>query len=85
MTEVTKLSVEELEVIKDLRTRFSEIITRRGEIHFELRLLNKELDIIDGQFDQLKESETQLMQSLQEKYGQGYIDLDSGAFQPQQA
>jgi hypothetical protein len=70
-----KLTAEELDNVKKLRQEYSEIIFSIGEAEIQKRKL---LSV----YDQLEEKEIKLASQLQEKYGEGNIDLETGEIKP---
>jgi hypothetical protein len=69
--EVKKLTEEELQSIKNVRQEYTNLALAFGEL--ELQKLN----LLEAQ-KELVAKEAQLAQQLQEKYGQGTIDLNTG-------
>ena len=72
MSEVTKkLTAEELQAVKNLKQEYTNLAYALGDI--ELR----KNELLDTQKDILIR-EKQIAKQLQEKYGTGSIDLDTG-------
>jgi len=87
--ETKKFSQEELTEIQNLRNQSSEIITQLGQIEAETFLADQRLEqlaqskeMLRTRFNQMQEKESQLIQSLTEKYGDGTVDVASGEFKP---
>ena len=60
-----------------------------GALHLQKIQFNQQIDTINNQilelevnFTQLREDEKTLMKNLEEKYGQGGLDLETGEFTP---
>jgi archaellum component FlaC len=84
-----KLDKEHLDAIQDLRTRFAENAGWLGNVSIELKLIERQREQIEArydelmsQFDRLREEESQLIETLKERYGDGQIDISSGTFTP---
>lgn len=79
----------DIQAVKDLQSNYATNTAQIGQIEVELHLLKKRLDQIteirDGlfqQYEQLQRDEKELVESLNQKYGDGVLDLDSGRFIP---
>jgi chromosome segregation ATPase len=82
---MAQLTPEELQSIKDLQTRYDQTV-------FELGSLEAQLIVFETQIDKLKEDkrglvsdlnslgkkESELIKSLQEKYGEGIVNPETG-------
>jgi hypothetical protein len=71
MDDVKKLTAEELQSVKNVKVEYTELAMALGELEIEksrLLELRKDLYVREGN----------LAQQLQDKYGQGSIDLDTG-------
>jgi capsule polysaccharide export protein KpsE/RkpR len=80
---------KDIEVVKKLQAEYAITTAQIGQIEIELHLLNKRLeqvrDIREKLFEKyssLQTEETELVKSLNEQYGDGVLDLDSGKFIP---
>jgi oligoribonuclease (3'-5' exoribonuclease) len=80
-----KLTDEELTKLKSLRERLVEIVTIIGEAHLNEYLAERQLEEIrqgvkthEQSFDQFRQEERVLFDELQQKYGTGNIDLETG-------
>lgn len=72
MSEVTKtLTAEELQTVKNLKQEYTNLAYALGDL--ELR----KNELLDAQKD-ISAREKQIAKQLQEKYGNGSIDLDTG-------
>lgn len=80
---------DDIAVVKTLQGNYALTTAQIGQIEIELHLLNKRLeqvkqirqDLFD-RYSSLQEEETNLVKNLNEKYGDGVLDLDSGKFIP---
>ena len=93
MTEqtATTLTESELNALRELREKYALSTTQFGQLKIEKRLLQKELDRLnrleeefETQYDAIIESEIVLVKQIEETYGQGNIDLETGIFTPVQ-
>lgn len=82
-----KLDKEHLDAIQTLRERFAQNANWIGNVSIERTLIQRQLEQIESQyeellqqFDKLREEETQLLEKLKERYGEGQIDIQSGTF-----
>jgi hypothetical protein len=80
---------EDIDVVKGLQASYALTTAQIGQIEIELHLLHKRLDQVKEireelfkKYAKLQEEESSLVKSLNEKYGDGVLDLDSGKFIP---
>ena len=80
-----KVTEDELKNINALREALIEIISTVGELHLNKLVLSKQLDVIDSnikmqenKFSEFQEKERVLYQKLQETYGTGVVDMETG-------
>tara|TARA_Y100000310_G_scaffold278369_1_gene296766 strand:+ start:230 stop:514 length:285 start_codon:yes stop_codon:yes gene_type:complete len=89
MPESKQLTAEELKTIEKLREKSNQKVIQFGEIELELFLAKQrinELENIKKEFQQnyteLQKEERELVETLNEKYGMGTLNVDSGEFAP---
>ena len=89
MSENKKFTQEELDQILKLRESNAQKITEFGQIELEILLTNQRLDSLQDAKEKLQEEyvamqnqEKDLVDKLNEKYGAGQVDLESGEFIP---
>ena len=71
MSEIKKLTAEELQAVKDVKKEYNELALSLGELELQkIRLLELQKFIAD--------KEGKLATKLTEKYGQGSINIDTG-------
>ena len=82
-----EFEAEDIEAVKDLQSQYATNTAQLGQVEVELYVLNKRLKQMEElrislfqKYDELQTSEEQLVQKLNEKYGDGVLDLDSGRF-----
>ena len=90
MAETKKFTEEELKSITNIRNGNSRIISELGQVELQLFLVNEELEKLEKmkstlqvQFKNLQAEETELVSSLNEKYGVGTLDINTGEFVPE--
>lgn len=70
-----KLTAEELQAVKSLRQEYANLAYALGDIELQkATLLENQKELVNR--------EKQIAKQLQEKYGQGSIDLDTGEVKP---
>jgi SMC interacting uncharacterized protein involved in chromosome segregation len=91
MTEQTTITLTETELsaLRELREKYALSTTQFGQLKIEKRLLEKELDKLnrleeefERQYDSIIESEVALVKQIEDSYGQGNVDLETGMFTP---
>ena len=85
MSDVKKLKKEELQQIKDMQAQYNKFVFELGSIEAQIQNLlsakaaaETEKDNILGDIKKLGEREKELVTTLQEKYGNGNIDIETG-------
>lgn len=77
-----KLTNEEIEQLKIAQEQTKALITEFGQIALaEENLKQRKLSAIEY-LNILKQKETELAKQLEEKYGKGTVNIDSGEFIP---
>jgi len=84
-----KLDKEHLDAIQDLQQQFAKNASWIGNVSIERELISRQLEQVESQydelmnqFDQLRSKETELLDKLKERYGEGQIDIVAGTFTP---
>ena len=92
MTETQKFTKEELNQITELRNANASKISEFGQVELEILLTNQRTDQLQEakddlqkQYVALQDKERNLVKQLNDKYGSGTVDLDSGEFVPHKA
>jgi hypothetical protein len=87
MSEVKKVSDDELNAIKDLGSKYSQISTAFGQLRVQKLILNQQLEQVekaeenlDKDYVSTQEREQSLVKSLNEKYGTGTLNPQTGEF-----
>jgi chromosome segregation ATPase len=84
-----QLTQEEIDAIKDLQAQYNKTVFELGSVEAQLHYLlaqteslKTEKNGILSDMNKIGEKEKELVDSLQEKYGAGNIDLASGEIAP---
>ena len=80
MTEPIKLSQEEINTLTQLQQSQQNIVTQFGQLEIQLQTLELQKDFLIENLKQLQEQESTIGQQLNEKYGDGTINLEQGIF-----
>lgn len=81
---VTRLTEEELSFFSNLSADYSSIRTQLGSITLEMNRLETVQSSLTSTFNQLVEREKEFLKELQQKYGEGLVDLTTGIYTPNQ-
>jgi oligoribonuclease NrnB/cAMP/cGMP phosphodiesterase (DHH superfamily) len=89
MENLKKLTQEEIDSIKQLQSQYNKNIFELGSAEAQLQLLTAQIKIIEAEknsilsdLNKIGDKEKELVDSLQEKYGAGNIDLENGEISP---
>ena len=89
MSEVKKLNEEEITQIKELQTQYNKFVFELGSIEAQLAemanhkvFMETEKSNVLGDIKTLTAKEKELLASLQEKYGVGNINIETGEISP---
>lgn len=89
MSDKKKFTEEEVKQVKELQEAYTKKTILFGQLEVQKNLLQKELVQIEQtiknawlEYEELSKTESSLLNSLNEKYGEGTLDLDSGEFIP---
>lgn len=86
---VTEKEFEQVDIdtVKSLQSGYARTTAQIGQVEIELHLLNKRLEQMKelrerlfSDYVGLQDQESELVKNLNEKYGDGVLDLDSGKF-----
>jgi hypothetical protein len=76
------LEAQELNALKELRTKTNSLIFQRGQLGLSEDRLELQKVALQEELQKLTEEETRLSQELFDKYGKGQVDLDQGTITP---
>jgi len=82
MAEKVNLDKQEIESITQIQQLTQKLVIEYGNIELAKKVLETRKDKADTLAKSLREKEVQLVQQLQNKYGQGSINLEEGTFLP---
>jgi hypothetical protein len=74
------LNEKEISELKDIQKEESEVITQLGQIEYKIVNLQDQKNLTITKSIELKQKRNLVAKNLQDKYGEGSIDLDSGEF-----
>ena len=84
-----KLTDDEIKSIKEVQQGYQQLQTTIGSVHLRKHQLSlqveeaeKQLVELEVNFTQMRNDEVELLKNLEEKYGQGNLDMVSGEFTP---
>ncbi len=87
MSEVKKVTEEELQTIKDLGTQYQTIANTFGQLKVQRMLLEQQIKGLDetevkleSNYIEAQEKERTLLKDMNEKYGQGTLNPQTGEF-----
>jgi hypothetical protein len=74
------LTQEELQEIKDFQDKRQILMQQFGVIEFNIQDLESQKQQLIAELNNLKQQEIQIGSKLQDKYGEGTINIDKGEF-----
>ena len=89
---MAKFTDDELKNIKELQQKYAASTDAFGRLRVQKLILNQQLDQLEdaeirleNDYTDLQKSERELVESLNEKYGAGSLDINTGEFTPTEA
>jgi|TARA_R100001460_G_scaffold102426_1_gene147020 chromosome segregation ATPase len=89
MADDIKFTEEEMKSLGDLQDSYTKKQAELGQVSVQRILLNQQLDNLDQrqshlekEYVQVQQQERDLVKELNEKYGAGQLDPESGVFTP---
>ena len=76
----TVLTQEEITQLKNLREKRIQLVESFGIVESRLQEINLQKDYLKDELKKLIQEESDLGRNLQQKYGDGSIDLEKGEF-----
>ena len=76
------LEAQELNALKELRSKANNLIFQRGQLGLSEDRLELQKIALQEELQKLSEEENKLSQELFDKYGKGQVDLDQGTITP---
>ena len=83
MEQVTNLTEQEIQQLTQLQSQQDEFVTKFGQLEYQIQLLELQKENLVEQLEETKKIESQIANQLQEKYGDGVINLQEGTFSKQ--
>lgn len=80
MSEQIKLSEEEVQTLSQLQSDQQTLVNSFGEVEMRIQLAEIKKDSLVEALTSLRNKEEEVGKTLQDKYGNGTIDLESGIF-----
>jgi predicted nuclease with TOPRIM domain len=74
------LTEEELNQLREFQTKNNEILNTLGQIEVQKAILEGNSTSLLSEMADLREKQNKMSKELQEKYGDGNINLDTGEF-----
>jgi hypothetical protein len=88
---MAKLTQEEIQQIKELQQKYDQTVFELGSLEAQIIVLNAQIDKLNEEkrnlvsdLNTVGKKESELVKSLQEKYGTGSIDVETGEVTPAQ-
>ena len=78
--EKTVLSKEEITKLSSLQQQQDTFIIQLGQIEYQKNMLDQQKQNINQQIESFEQSQIKLAKELEEKYGKGTVNLESGEF-----
>jgi chromosome segregation ATPase len=89
MSETKKLTQEEINSIKGLQSEYNKIVFELGSVESQLVFIKKQTELLETEkakivvdMDTISKKEKTLIDNLQEKYGAGNINIETGEITP---
>ena len=89
MTDDIKFSEEEMKSLRELQDSYTQKQAELGQVSVQRILLNQQLDaleekqtFLENEYKKIQQQEQDLVKKLNEKYGAGQLDPESGVFTP---
>lgn len=80
MEQVTKLTEKEIQQLNQFQSKQDELITKFGQLEYQIQNLELQKEKLITELETSKELEIQIANELNEKYGDGVINLKEGTF-----
>jgi hypothetical protein len=77
---ISKLSEQEIQDLKEFQIKNNQIVMSLGQIAIQKVILENQKDELVNKLAELQETQTKLGKELQDKYGIGSINIETGEF-----
>jgi hypothetical protein len=78
--EKTVLTQEEIQQLSSLQEQQNDFVIQLGQVEYQKLLLKKQENSIKQQIEIFEKNQIELAQQLEQKYGKGTVNLESGEF-----
>jgi predicted FMN-binding regulatory protein PaiB len=78
----TSFTEQELNQLKDLRTKLNQVTVKFGQVKISQIKLKETEESLKKQLADLEKQEVDIAKSLSNKYGKGSINIETGTFTP---
>jgi len=89
MSDDKKFTEEEMKSLRDLQDSYTKKQAELGQVSVQRILLNQQMDTLDerqaqleSEYTQVQQQEQDLVKKLNEKYGPGQLNPETGVFTP---
>ena len=77
-----KLEERELQELQEIQRKLNDVVYALGNLELQMILNNLSKDDLKKEINNLKNQEKILTNNIQQKYGDGSINLETGEFSP---
>ena len=77
-----KLTEEEISELNKIQQKNLRVIQQLGQIHVSRLNLDKQEESVEQDLYIVRKEESELVQTLEQKYGKGSVDISTGEFIP---
>jgi hypothetical protein len=74
------LTQEEIDLLKSIQEENNKLMASFGQLEMALQSINLQKEVLIKMFTNLKNKENEVGTTLQEKYGNGNINIETGEF-----
>ena len=74
------LSKEDIETLTSLQQEQNDLVYQLGQVEYQLRFFNRQKTLVKTELEAFEKRQQEQAQKLEEKYGQGTVNLESGEF-----
>jgi len=89
MSQVKKLTEEEIKKVTDIRKNYVTIQNGFGQLHLtklnlknQLKNIDSNYEALEGEYTKTQEAEQDIVKTIQDKYGIGTLNIEDGTFTP---
>ena len=74
------LDKEEVETLTSLQQEQNDLVYQLGQIEYQIGFFTRQKELVTQQLEAFEKRQQEQAQKLEEKYGQGTVNLESGEF-----